>query len=181
MQYLFFLVWHFVHNEGLEEFCYSLTTGLKHFGWSCFPVRRWGRVCLLFGSSRSKLSSMDSRKPTFMSCALKPVPLRLRMPFPQALKLSGGARFIAGHLRDRRSLEEYRRGSRHFWNRSTCIGWGSTLDYHNKKGHVPHSRLRGVLDKYRIRRKKVNKEEYWKNWKCQWGGHDNVSQKFFVA
>ena len=60
------------------------------------------------------------------------------VPFHQALTFSGGARFIAWHLRYF-FLGGCRRGSGHFWNHWVCGGYGPTLSFHNKKGHVLYS------------------------------------------
>ena len=82
----------FISGMG-SVFHYSLVHWAEtHFGWPCSLVCRSGQVCLGSGGSQSRPSDIDYRKPAFMSC----VP---RQALRQALILSGGARFIAWHLR----------------------------------------------------------------------------------
>ena len=54
---------------------------------------------------------------------IKTSALSLRAPYPQALTLSRGAKF----------LEECRRVSRNFWNHQACLGYSLAPGFHNKK------------------------------------------------
>ena len=66
---------------------------------------------------------------------------------PRLLILSEGAKLITWRLRWH-FFGECRRGSRHFWNCWVCVGYYPAPGTHLKWGHVPYSRVCGVLDKY---------------------------------
>ena len=72
----------------------------------------------------------------------------VREPSLQALTLLGRARFMARCLR-RLFLGECRQGSRHFWSRQACLGYGSLTGPTFKKALCHTCSLFGARDKER--------------------------------
>ena len=72
---------------------------------------------------RSMPLDTGNRKPASMSRAPRLALLEPPEAVPQALNISGEARFDTRNL----FLEKRRRGPRHFWSRRACLGYGPPL------------------------------------------------------
>ena len=82
----------------LERCAYAQSLGIAELGHTSV-VWVGTQVCPGSGGSRSRLFDMDFGKLAFMSCVIRPTSSSLRGPFPLALTLLGGARFIVWCLR----------------------------------------------------------------------------------
>ena len=100
-------------------------------------IRGSGRVCLGSGGNRSRASDMDSRKPAFMSCMLRP-----------ALLESQGAVPLGSNPLRRSLVYRLARKTTLFRGIPTalkaflepCVGYSPAPGSHNKKKAVCHTR-----------------------------------------
>ena len=79
-----------------------------------------------------------------MSCMLRPALLEPQGAVPQALTLSGGARFIAW----RSFLRKCQQGLKHFWECQVCLSYGPVLRPTLKKVLCHTCPVGGMYNKY---------------------------------